>query len=641
MKRKMPLYGKWFEWEDGNGDAGRAVLRVGGPQSPAVRVTRGELAELTEHYDRYERNRLAYFLPHGLPWSDQPRAYGDGDVVVPPSQYDKRHGNDGVAFVNDRENNLVLLLAPRKVGKSTHGVAKVCLNLPAVECDPTWQCFTHGGVDYHEFEGPKTVVVASFAWTNVAELWQVYLEFLPRDELGPFAPNWGRYDGETGRQRQMSFGDGKPKSLSLTRSGTRLIFLCYSQDSGVWENFKSNALHADEQIKQRLLTAWQDGTRTMGAYTPAYFTMSGFKLDERPDTGAAGYVKRELWDLAGKLGESRRVGRYNMDIESTPESVMVAEKKREAFDKYINPDVDRTDRDRRRGMACYWPGWELGGGLMLEEWDRRVHLIPPLWDADGGEAPPADAMLFRSADHGDKSPMACWWVALLPARNPWTDYSFAVAYRLHYRSGERVALHAKTIIEASGGAQVRYGSKEDMQTGDVQALYEERLGRERFVATILDGRSMRNDKGGSTVAELYARYGLEFQAARGGNNVTKAGDGHLQMLKDWMRVNRSLRHPTRRDRAGRPLLGGSQLYFFDSPCMQPWVSEVESFRESDDRPEIAAPRQEDHAIDALKYWASFVGPSAIGWLSPELTEDERERREQAEIGSEPSPFTGY
>ena len=125
-------------------------------------------------------------------------------MAPPASQYPERWKNDGAAFLNDWEREYLMMVAPRKVGKSSIGAVKV--GLYAMKCDPEWPIFQENGIEYREWDGnPKQVVIASFAPENMAQLWAVYQEFLPRYELGPYAPNWGMYPGEEGRQKFLNF----------------------------------------------------------------------------------------------------------------------------------------------------------------------------------------------------------------------------------------------------------------------------------------------------------------------------------------------------------------------------------------------------------------------------------------------------
>jgi len=495
---KMPLYGEWHVlrelqgmwWRDKGGPNGLAPL----PNS--------DIKDYTALLERYERNRAEFFLPHGVPWHDTEKVYGNRDVVLPPSLYDKSLVNDGLAFTNDDDNDYMMFVAPRKTGKSYVGAFKIIRW--ACKCEPTWHCFKHNGVSFRDYQGPKIVVIGSFSWTNVKELWEVYREVLPRYELGPYAPDWGKFPGEGGRPKNLSFGDGKPKSIDLVESQSRFIFLCYTQQQHVWENFKAGALHADEQIPWSLLTAWEDGTRTMGDYTPAIFTLSGFTLPERPDTGMAGPIYYNLWEGNNTRGKS--VGRYNNDMESTPDAIVGKKKKKQGFDQYVNPKMERSEDDAKRGMACYYPGWQPGAGLVLENFDSSTHIIPTY---DRSHPLCKDTTKYRGTDHGLSRPCATVWAEVFP----WGDICI---YREYYKKGGTIPMHAVNIVAASGNTRAEVGLYQDSEIMDARRTYEEVFTSERYMGSVLDGRSFASPSQEimGTMGQVYNQYGLWCTAAK-------------------------------------------------------------------------------------------------------------------------------
>jgi len=113
MNWKIPIDGRWKtitsehfkRWADMGSD-GKALA---------------EMAQ--EAIRRYQSNPLSFFLPHGREWSDEVRTYANGKLVVPPSSYPKKYGNDVVAFLNDWESDLSIIIAPNQVGKSSALVA--------------------------------------------------------------------------------------------------------------------------------------------------------------------------------------------------------------------------------------------------------------------------------------------------------------------------------------------------------------------------------------------------------------------------------------------------------------------------------------------------------------------------------------
>jgi len=238
-------------------------------------------------------NPISCFLAHGLSWSDKVRSVANGKLVFYPSQYPKEWKNDGYAILNDWKSDIVLVTAPNQTGKSFIGTAFSILRI--IPTDENWPIFVETPTIYHEWTGPKTWIVASYSWDNVATVWKRYQELLPRSELGPFAPMWGKYEGENGRARELSFRDHQGKAITLA-CGSRIKFLCYIQQQMHWEGFDGDGAHADEQIPIDKMTGLQRAFTTRGDYTPIIMTLTGHVLEDRPDTGAAGWIKKVLWD---------------------------------------------------------------------------------------------------------------------------------------------------------------------------------------------------------------------------------------------------------------------------------------------------------------------------------------------------------
>ena len=627
MKHKLPVNGKWIEYTDER----LAELREQGKLDA--------VEQIVEREEQYHQNPLSMFLPHGVPWHARPKKYAEGRIALAASEYPKEWGNDGVAFINDWHHDYIMLIAPRKTGKSLQAAAKVGYFM--LKCDPRWPVFSETGVKFREWEGPKTAVVASFSWPNVGELWEAYREIWPRAELGRLASDWGKYPGESGVAKSMSFGDGRPKTFEPVLSGGRVIFLCYTQMQHVWENFKADIFHADEQCPLEKLNAYEDGSRTRGDYTPVVTSLSGFKLPERPDTGAAGPWK-QIWDGEMKRG-SKTVGRYNMDVPSTPDAIITPKKKKELYDLYANPEIERDDKTARRGLAVYYPGWEPGGGLEFDAdvCDRAVHVIDPLWEDD---KVPRDWTKWRVTDYGDNNISCCAWFAVSPpewlakrtGRLGYGGKSIAVCYRVLYERGLKAAEIAREIIDRSHNERVERHREFDDVTGATYTFYEEVLRAEAYWANLLDSRSAAQIKDGASLIELFERYGLSFTAASGRPNYGSQMDGQIVQLKDWMRIDWKLPHPWRKnDEGDGPAMGCPRLFFFDART-HVGTREFDTFSEDPGERRNAA----DHFIDCCKYWASD-GP---GWRGGEEKGDDDGRTERGRGGGDGcgrTPYTGY
>lgn len=549
-------------------------------------------------------NPMATFLPHGVPYHRKPAKYAGGRIVLPPSQYPMKYRNDGVGFLNDWENDYVMLKAPRKTGKSLTGAVK--MGLLMLDCDESWPIFSQKErwmVQHREFEGPKICIVASFSWSNVAELWEAYKEAWPREELGPYSPDWGKFPGETGKGKNLAFGDGRPKDIRPCKSGGRLIFLCYSQAQAIWENFKADAFHSDEQSPLNKLNAFEDGSRTRGDYTPVFFTWSGFALPERPDTGLAGPMAK-MWSGKLKRG-SKKIGRYNLDVPSTPDSIISKKKKGDLYDLYANPRIERDLKTERRGLAVYYPGDEPGAGLCFgpDVWQREYHVIDPLWDDD---KTPAKYTKWRVIDYCDKKTTACPFFAVGPLMLPNGKRIIAAfMYRLMYETDILVKTAAERIIEMSHNVRERVEDDFDEMTSESLPRYKEIQCKEEFYSDLIDSRmgSMIASKAtGELTIDMFARYGLSNIVPASGKK-NGGDDGQISLLKDWMQLDYSLPHPFLKDEHGKPKMGCPRLFLFDGRC-EGFVDEIEGMPSAEKGNSVMNLKFTHDAIDATKYFFS-------------------------------------
>jgi hypothetical protein len=616
----VPLFGEW--WRHTEDDLAR--MRAAGHTAHVEAV-------LQRDYEQYE-NGLSVFLPHGLPWSAVERSYDHGSIVIPPSTYPQKWKNDGVAFINDRQSDYVFLVAPRKTGKSSHGAA--ALGYRVLDCDKNWPCFTEHGIEHIPFTGPKVLTIASFSWDNVADLWKVYQEVWPRDELGDYAK---------GGKKNLTFKDGKTKIIETKKSGTELRFLCYGQMQAAWENLKCHYHHADEQEPLVKLSALEDGQRTMGR-TQVFFTLSGFVLPDRPDTGEAGELKRGIYD--GKRSRGRVIGRYHIDIPSTPDAIIDQDSKKKIYDQYVNPALQRTKKEERRAKAVYYPGWEPRGSMVFDAdcWDRAVHVVNPWWPE--GETPQG-LTLWRSVDYGSaKGTNVCsWWAVgplkLLLSRKPELLAAVPVKrhgeiygclYRLLYETGLEIPDLSREMVTRSGNTRAVCSEIRDSESGNTYAYWrEERKAEAYWGGTLLDPRSAAQRQQGQTLEEIFSRYGInDVRPACGDKDMIQ-----IPRLKDWLRIDWTVAHPFRKNADGTPMMGCPRLFFFDGRTKAA-VDEIEGLRKADDKTLDVSPNtyinkgDPHHFVDTAKYWASD-NPRYMGNREPSVDASEPDRG---------TPFTG-
>ena len=462
----MPWNGKWISWR-GKGEELNDVY--------------GEIEakKILSAFREYEKNRLARFLPHG----------------------------GGLNFLNDWENGIVLLTAGSRMGKSCHGTAFALFR--TIPCHPSWPCFLENGVEWHEWRGPRKLLVTSYSWDNVSEVWREYQKWCPREELGPYAQDWGKYSGEVGRPRDLVFGDGKPKACRL-KCGSDIVFGCDGQAQHHFEGKRFDDGQFDEQREEEKFIGYLRGTANTQGLVQACFTLTGHVLPGRPDTGASGWIKRKLWDGTHTFG--KKVGRYKISMEDVPESVLSKEKKKELKIQFVDePEKNGDMRMKRMAQARYFGGWESGSGLVLDNFEDLVHVIPPI---DLTSDIFKSSTKYRAMDHGTQRPTTCLWVVAFP----WGDF---LGYREYYVPGEVVPKHAADIVKASGNIRHKVDTVTDEEAGSSYTVWMEDQTQERYASSVMDSRDFgkRAHERQCTIGQLYNDCGLYCTPAKGLTNA--------------------------------------------------------------------------------------------------------------------------
>jgi len=311
---------------------------------------------------------------------------------------------------------------------------------------------------------------------------------------------------------------------------------------------------------------------------------------------------------------------YQLSVESTPPEILSKKKRKALYDRWVNPELPRSEKDMRAAVARYWGGWEEGSGLLFDSdvWQRNVHVINPLWADD---ATPENLTKWRVIDHAPRVGInVCAWFAVGPKR--------AVMYRLLYERGLEISQFAKKIIEMSHNEQVFVENVPDDVTGSIHPHYVEKCVREEYWGgTVMDSRSMAQSVQNETFEEIYNRCGIQDIRPASG----QADEIQIPRLKsEWMCIDYSKPHPWHKDEDGTPVMGCPRLFVFDGMCGE-FVMEVEGLQ-------VSAPgaaglinkKNPHHSVDCAKYWASD-SPCYMGDVNKE-DEDE---------GRSGNKFTGY
>ena len=601
MIYKMPIDGKWVQWSSKDEQAARK-------SGKKERIIKADYWKAT--YEAYCDNRIAHFLPHGVPWSDKERNYGNGAVILPPSKYPEKWKNDGCAFINDWESGLVALIGPNQNGKSSAGVAKTIFRI--IPCNPEWPCFSNG-IEFHDwmhpdhFE-PQRWFIASYSWDTVEEaLWKNLQHFLPRYELGRWAEDWGRTKEEKaiGKHIRTNFKDGKAKPIKL-KCGSILVFGNYNQKVSQWTGKRFNGGTTDENPPEDHVDELIERVRTMAdeEHNPQfYFMLTGEVVDKNPDTGAGGWFKRKIYDGRDTKGLSTAM--YHLSYDSTPLALVCQSEKDKAYEKHVlNPKSTKPiDYPALwRGYAKYWGGFQPAGGLVFDEWMREIHTIDPLWEDD---SIPEDGTKWRVIDFGDTAPTVCsWWYV--------SKHGWAVMYRLYYEANVRIRDAVPAIIRMSHNVQIEADPYYD-DVGNVLKTYEEDFTGERYTRTLMDSRSCANKHNDERLEVIFQRYGL----------IVEATDGHTDLiqipnLKEWLSIDWTKEHITRKNEDGTPFMGAPKLYIFNT-CVEA-IDEIEGLQKDPYDQRKINKKNPHHFIDTAKWWAS-EGPTYEGnyWINEKET----------------------
>jgi len=476
--------------------------------------------------------------------------------------------------------------------------------LRIIPTDPDWEIYKENGIEYQEWDGPKIWVVASYSWQNVKTLFNSYISVLPRHELLNYSPRWGKFDGENGKQRTKSFGDSREKEIDLA-CGSKLMFLCYSQKISAWEGFVSDGAHLDEQPPKEHFISWSRSTNTRGDYTPSAMTLTGYVLPDRPDTGAAGWVKRELYD--GLVTRGLSVSRYHIGMDDVPDAIVSAKKKKERYDEWANPSIKRSEADVRRAIARYFGGWEPGSGSVFDEFRKNIHIINPLWKDN---KVPRSYTLYRSIDFGSTDVTCCIWFAVSPK-------GIVYVYRMYYEKGVNIAEASREIIRMSNNEQIPLGAEYREDYDFEFKTYEEKAGQENgevYYATLLDSRSGSNQQLGMEIREIFENYGIDTEPASGKKDAIQ-----IPCLKDYLRIDHTKGHSHNKNKDGNPINGMAKMLFFDG-FTDDAIDELESCeRDPTDNNKINK-KAKTHAIDCLKYMASYA-PDYLGDMKIDYSEN--------------------
>ncbi|TXH12858.1 MAG: hypothetical protein E6R03_12225 [Hyphomicrobiaceae bacterium] len=515
-----------------------------------------------------------------------------------PIQFFLPHG-EGAGFLNDTRNDVMAIIAPNRTGKTTTAVVSTCLDL--FPCDKDWPIFTRkqNAVHFREFRKPLQVGVATYNWVMMQRtLWPIIKSWIPKFELGEYAegrePNW--------RQNP---------SIRL-QSGSELFFFVYEQGQDAFESQALDRWLWDEQPDKAKFDGGDERTRTrLGLHR---FALTPHAVEGRPDTGGGGWLEDFL---EGHNPMGHRIGKYRIMVPDVPDWVYPNEAKEQAKEKWVDgPRRTNNAKMIAEGKARYYGEWHRSSGLLLDDFDENVHVIPYF-------KPDKSWTRYRGIDHGLSNPSACLCVAVSPENDIY-------AYAEYYEIGV-ISENAERIVKMAGNKLLDTGT---IKTGNVvQRRQREQVVRTRFHRTVLDGRSYsgRDPNSTMTIGRLYEICGLKAEPASGADDATAYSIVKQYLVVDGERIN-----PVTKKK------GSPRLFIMDS-CPN-LIRQVKKLQEKKvkgwnaDRTERAN-KKDDHLVDCLKYICQ-IPPSHIAgiWAYENDFEEEPAKRV---VRFKVDPHTGY
>lgn len=217
-----------------------------------------------------------------------------------------------------------------------------------------------------------------------------------------------------------------------------------------------------------------------------------------------------------------------------------------------NPYIDPTykkhlsmlpETERRQKLLG---DWDTFTGQYFSEFQRGIHVVPPF-------PIPDEWQKFRGIDFGTANPFCCLWGALDPSDN--TMYIYREAYDKNVSAAEQARLIKKMSVNHSN--------------------------REETISMTVGDPSMFSNTSGTgvSVANIYNNNGVILQRAK---NARIGG---------WQNVRRYM--------APSPVDGVVRLKIFDN-CLN-LLRTLPLMRHSSQNPEDLDTKDEDHAVDALRY----------------------------------------
>jgi hypothetical protein len=271
-------------------------------------------------------------------------------------------------------------------------------------------------------------------------------------------------------------------------------------------------------------------------------TMTPHHIDGRNDTGAGSYIDRIR---KGELDVGLDVKFFQMSMDDVADWVVRADDKRRKKLAWIEDPI-RTGNKKKlaEGRSIVYGEFHESSGLVLDDWDNRVHLIEPF-------EIPKNWTIYRYHDHGRKEPNA----AILVAVNEQNDY-FIIDE--HYGRDKEISENAREIIEIMTGNTIEKNSFGT--TVEIKSKYD-------VMRTVSDPRSLTKalDSARHTIQDEYMSNGLVLVHGCG-----QRPELLVPLVGELLRVDINRKHFVTKE------MGAPRIYVFNN-C-QNFVREITGWR---------------------------------------------------------------
>ena len=522
-----------------------------------------------------------------------------------PFRFFLPHQGECTDFINDFDNNFTALFAPNRLGKTT--VVWIKKLVSSMNCDPSWEIFTEHGVKYREYDHKKDIGVYSYQMSNFVDtIWpSVIRKWTPRYLLGAYAEGGGK---------DISWR-GQPK---LDLKDFSVWFKAGSQSQGVFESQAIDEWQWDEQGVQAHFNGANERTRTKDGRHDAGATPH--KIKGRPDTGAHGWMC-QMW--AGKMDKGLRTKFYHAAIEDIPDWIYPKEQKEAAYYQHVvEPKKHGDESGKREGQARYYGLPHYSSGLVIDNFDKKHHLIDP-FDI------PESWTKYRAVDHGRVNPEAMLNMAVSPE-------GYKVLYQEYYKAGRDISQNVEGIVNACGNELVPLESIVRLQNGMTRRMMKEVWKSQKFVKTLLDSRSFSKtlDTMDMNLGRYYRICGLTCSKASG-----QSSELSVPIVNDWFSVDYNKENPFTGE------MGHSNCYVFRTLSnfiaeIVEWIYEEYQSSTMDDNhnPKESPRKKNDHLMTCLLYLAGCDPRYIEGACDLDIWDEDENKKVKKRVRDK---YTGY